>query len=185
MIAAVAAARGDRLSMHSSMATMMNMMHMDMMAMNKMGTPPRALSDKAIGRPAHSTSRGWRNTLVSGRTCGEVTPGRRHWNGRRIANNAPKRSAGTDLPFEGEIAGEHTIEATSRRVPGTLVHRTDLWDRCYEDLMTTTAVRLEQEIGRMGGTYAHVLAESIDPRHDDVSCEAWLHGRFTYMLYNA
>jgi hypothetical protein len=88
-------------------------------------------------------------------------------------------------PLNAEIAGEHTIEATSGRVPGTLVHRSDLWDRCHEDLMAQTAVRLEQEIARMGGTYAHVLAESIDPRHDDISGEAWLHGRFTYMLYTA
>jgi hypothetical protein len=88
-------------------------------------------------------------------------------------------------PLNAEIAGEHTIEATSMRVPGTIVHRSELWDQCYEDLMAKTAVRLEQEIERMGGRYAHVLAESIDPRHDDVSGEAWLHGRFNYMLYTA
>ena len=50
--------------------------------------------------------------------------------------------------------------------------------------MAHTRIRLEQEIARMGGKYAHVLAESIDPRHDDASGEAWLHGRFTYMLYS-
>ena len=88
-------------------------------------------------------------------------------------------------PLNAEIAGEHTIEATSGRVPGTLVHRSELWDRCYEDLMAQTRLRLEQEMARMGGTYAHVLAESIEPRHDDAKGEAWLHGRFTYMLYRA
>jgi hypothetical protein len=36
---------------------------------------------------------------------------------------------------------------------------------------------------RLGGHYAHVLDESIDSRHDGVTSEAWLHGRFTYMLY--
>jgi hypothetical protein len=86
-------------------------------------------------------------------------------------------------PLDAEMAGEHTIEATSERVPGTLVHRSDLWDRCYNDLMARTGVRIEQEMARMGGKYAHVLNESIDPRHDDASGEAWLHGRFTYMLY--
>ncbi len=30
---------------------------------------------------------------------------------------------------------------------------------------------------------AHILSESIDTRHDDRTGEAWLHGRFTYMLY--
>ena len=88
-------------------------------------------------------------------------------------------------PQDAEVVGEHTIEATSCRVPGTLAHRSELWDRCHEDLMAQTRVRLQQEIVRMGGKYAHVLAESIDPRHDDASGEAWLRGRFTYMLYSA
>jgi hypothetical protein len=88
-------------------------------------------------------------------------------------------------PLDSEIAGEHTVEATSERVPGTLEHRTELWDRCYKDLMTQTRTRLEQEIARMGGDYAHVFAESIDPRHDDAAGEAWLHGRFTYTLFTA
>jgi hypothetical protein len=88
-------------------------------------------------------------------------------------------------PSNAEIAGEHTIEATSARVPGTLAHRSDLWDQCYADLMAQTSVRLEQEMARLGGRYAHVLNESIDPRHDDVTGEAWLHGRFTYMMYRA
>jgi hypothetical protein len=83
------------------------------------------------------------------------------------------------------LAGEHTVEATSGRVPGTLMHRSELWDGCYADLMVQTSIRLEQEIARMGGNYAHVFAESIDPRHDDARGEAWLHGRFTYTLFTA
>jgi hypothetical protein len=43
--------------------------------------------------------------------------------------------------------------------------------------------RLEQEVARLGGHYAHVLSEAIDTHHDDATAEAWLHGRFTYMLY--
>jgi hypothetical protein len=82
-----------------------------------------------------------------------------------------------------EAVAEHTVEATSHRVPGTIVHRDELWDRCLADLMTKTQTRLEQEIVRLGGRYAHILSESIDTRHDDVAGEAWLHGRFTYMLY--
>jgi hypothetical protein len=86
-------------------------------------------------------------------------------------------------PVNAKIAGEHTIEATSIRVPGTLTHRSELWDRCYEDLMMQTRTRLQQEISRLGGTYAHVIGESIDPRRDDTKDEAWLHGTFTYVLY--
>ena len=80
-------------------------------------------------------------------------------------------------PLDAELAGEHTVEATSGRVPGTLMHRSELWDGCYADLMAQTSIRLEQEIARMGGNYAHVFAESIDPRRDDAKGEAWLKGR--------
>ena len=86
-------------------------------------------------------------------------------------------------PLNAEMVGEHTIEAISRHVPGTLAHRTELWDRCYADLMEQARVRLEQETARMGGTYAHVFGESIDTRHDEAIGDAWLHGCFTYMLY--
>lgn len=86
-------------------------------------------------------------------------------------------------PIEAEIMGEHTIEATSMRVPGTLAHGDELWIRCHDDLVTQTERRLEQEMGRLGGHYAHVLDESIDARHDESKGEAWLHGQFTYVLY--
>jgi hypothetical protein len=49
--------------------------------------------------------------------------------------------------------------------------------------MIHTGDRLRDEISRLGGRYAHVLHESIDTRHDAAAGEAWLHGRFTYMLY--
>jgi hypothetical protein len=86
-------------------------------------------------------------------------------------------------PIDAKIIAEHTLEATSARVAGTLTHRSELWDRCYQDLMARTKTRLQQEISRLGGIYAHVLSESIDPKRDDTSNEAWLHGTFTYMLY--
>jgi hypothetical protein len=38
-------------------------------------------------------------------------------------------------------------------------------------------------VTRLGGHYAHVLDESIDARRNDALGEAWLYGRFTYMLY--
>jgi hypothetical protein len=85
-------------------------------------------------------------------------------------------------PLDAEVLGEHTVEATSRRVQGTLTHSHDLWDRCYDHLMITTRTRLEQEVIRLGGHYAHVLHEAIDTRRDESTDEAWLHGRFTYVL---
>jgi hypothetical protein len=86
-------------------------------------------------------------------------------------------------PLDAEATGEHIVEATSGRVPGTIAHRDELWDRCYEDLMAQAQTRLEQEIIRLGGNFAHVLNESIDSRHDDATNESWMHGRFAYMLY--
>ena len=86
-------------------------------------------------------------------------------------------------PLSAVAIDDHTVEVTSGRVAGTLAHRDDLWDSCYVDLMSQARERLTQELARLGGHYAHVLDESIDSRHDDAKGEAWLHGRFTYMLY--
>jgi hypothetical protein len=86
-------------------------------------------------------------------------------------------------PRDAEMMGEHTVEATSFRVPGTIDHRDELWDRCYDDLMAQTNLRLKQEITRLGGHFAHILDESVDSMHDDRSGETWLHGCFSYALY--
>lgn len=86
-------------------------------------------------------------------------------------------------PADAEMIDEHTIEAESVRVPGTLAHRDEVWDTCHADLMRRTVQRLEQEISRLGGDCAHVLSESIEPKHDGATFEAWLHGRFEYALY--
>jgi hypothetical protein len=85
-------------------------------------------------------------------------------------------------PVDAEILGEHTVEATSDRIQGTLTHTHELWDHCYERLMAATRLRLEQEVARLGGDFAHIFDESIDSRRNDASDEAWLHGRFTYVL---
>lgn len=86
-------------------------------------------------------------------------------------------------PLEADLVAEHTVEANSGRVPGTLAHRDELWDRCYRELMANAEKRLVQEIARLGGDFAHVHDEAIDVKHDDAAGEAWLHGRFTYVLY--
>ena len=86
-------------------------------------------------------------------------------------------------PLAAEFMAEHTVEADSSPVAGTLAHRDELWGRCYGELMTRAEARLIQEIVRLGGDYAHVHDESIAPKHDAASGESWLHGRFTYILY--
>ncbi|MCC7416771.1 MAG: hypothetical protein IT176_06470 [Acidobacteria bacterium] len=86
-------------------------------------------------------------------------------------------------PVDAEPLSAHTIEAASGRVSGTIDHRDELWDRCYAELMANAATLLAQEVRRLGGDFAHVHDEAIDTRHDDATCEAWLRGRFSYMLY--
>jgi hypothetical protein len=86
-------------------------------------------------------------------------------------------------PVDAEMIGEHTIEANSSRVPGTIAHRDELWDQCYGQLMANAEMRVAQEVQRLGGRVAPVYDEAIDPRHDQATGEAWLHGRFGYMLY--
>src|SRR5512134_1040780 len=86
-------------------------------------------------------------------------------------------------PLETELVAEHTVEANSSRVPGTIAHRDELWNQCYQELMANAESRLVQEIARLGGHFAHVHDEEIDSRHDAATAEAWLHGRFSYMLY--
>ena len=86
-------------------------------------------------------------------------------------------------PLDGEILGEHVLEATSDRVSGSIERYGDRWDRCHAALMKHATERLTQEVARLGGRYAHVLDEHIDSKRDDVVNESWLHGRFNYVLY--
>jgi len=85
-------------------------------------------------------------------------------------------------PIAAEQRGEHVVEATSGRVQGQLTQRSDLWDRCHDDLMARLDERLRQEVARLGGHYAHVLEESIDSCRDDATGEAWLYARVRYTL---
>jgi len=86
-------------------------------------------------------------------------------------------------PPDAELIGEHVVEATSQRVSNTMVHRDELWERCYREVMAQASARINQELARLGGDYAHVLDESVDSQRNDVTREAWLHGRFNYVLY--
>jgi hypothetical protein len=86
-------------------------------------------------------------------------------------------------PLEAEPLTEHTVEAVSSRVSGKIAHRDELWHRCHAELMTAAESRLAQEVARLGGDFAHVHDEAIEPRHDDATGQGWLRGRFGYMLY--
>ena len=104
-------------------------------------------------------------------------------------NTAARENAGRSIfwhrelpPLDAMAIAEHHIEATSLRVSGALGYRDKLWLHCYRDLIAQTTARLEQEIQRLGGRYAHILDESITSHHDDASGEGWLAGRFRYTL---
>ena len=86
-------------------------------------------------------------------------------------------------PLTAEAVGEYTVEATSRRVPARFSRADEEWGLCYGDLMAKARARMEQEVLRLGGHYAHVGEERISPQHDDALGEAWLYGRFKYVLY--
>jgi len=86
-------------------------------------------------------------------------------------------------PLTAEMVGEHTIEAVSRRVPRAFARNDEEWGRCYADLMSSARTRLEQEVARLGGNYAHVRHELVEPRRDEAAGETWLYGRFEYVLY--
>jgi len=86
-------------------------------------------------------------------------------------------------PLDVQPMEEHVVEASSSRVPDTIAHREELWSRCESELMANARERLGEEVTRLGGRCAHVLDESIETRHNAGTGEAWLHGRFTYMLY--
>jgi hypothetical protein len=86
-------------------------------------------------------------------------------------------------PFDAEPMGEHTLEANSPRIPGSLGHRDEMWERCYAELMAQAGRRLEQEVLGLGGDFAHVFNESVASQRDDRTGESWLHGQFSYVLY--
>ena len=86
-------------------------------------------------------------------------------------------------PLDAQPMAEHIVEASSAHVPDTITDRDELWKRGEDELMANARERLGEEIARLGGRYAHVLDESIETRHNVSTGEAWLHGRFTYMLY--
>jgi hypothetical protein len=85
-------------------------------------------------------------------------------------------------PAAAAVVGDGEVEADSVRVPGTLVNRDHLWAQHRGELTEAARARLEQEVRRRGGRYAHVLSEAIDVKRNDATGETWLHGRFGYVM---
>jgi len=85
-------------------------------------------------------------------------------------------------PLDAEPLGEHTVEADSMHVAGGFARDSALWDRCSGDLRAQVEHRLEQEVHRLRGHYAHVLEETISSRRNDRSGEVWLRSRIKYLL---
>jgi hypothetical protein len=86
-------------------------------------------------------------------------------------------------PLDADPVREHVVEAASDHVSGHLTRHDEQWTVCYDSLMLAARERISQEVARLGGDCAHVLKETIDERHNDVVGDAWLHGRFEYMLF--
>jgi len=97
--------------------------------------------------------------------CGAQRGRRCAWSSSRLRRNSHPR------PDPDLAACERSCLPGFRRLLA-LVRRLPSWH-----------LSIGQEISQLGGRYAHVLDESIETRHDASSGEAWLHGRFTYMLY--
>jgi hypothetical protein len=85
-------------------------------------------------------------------------------------------------PLDAEPVGEQVVEADSAHVKGDLAQRDATWNQRRDDLMARLDERVRQEVARIGGDYAHVLKESIEPHRNDANGEAWLHGRLDYSV---
>src|SRR5262245_8818628 len=85
-------------------------------------------------------------------------------------------------PVDAEIVGEHTVEASSGRVPGTISHREALCDHRYQALTPQNRRRTAQESARLAKDCARIIGASRAARNDDYRSEAWLCGRFTHAL---
>lgn len=86
-------------------------------------------------------------------------------------------------PIDAQPIDEHSIEASSPRVPDTIALHDVFWGDSERLLASEVEHRLAQEVSRLGGRCAHVLDERIEVKRDPVLNEAWLHGRYTYVLY--
>ena len=86
-------------------------------------------------------------------------------------------------PLHEEVEGEHEVDAESRHVPHDLLHRSELWGRCYPSLIEEAERRIGMEVARLGGSCAHIVDEQVIARVNDAAGEFSLRGRVRFVLY--
>lgn len=86
-------------------------------------------------------------------------------------------------PLSELLEGEHEIEAESTHVHYAPGERPAMWSKCYETLQAVAETRVSQEIGRLGGSCAHIVDEQITAKTDDASAVFWLRGRYRFLMY--
>ena len=86
-------------------------------------------------------------------------------------------------PLSEMLEGEHEIETESQHVHYSVGGREAMWSACYGLLQTATEERLRQELGRLGGSCAHIVDEQVTARTDDASAMFWLRGRYRFLMY--
>ena len=72
-------------------------------------------------------------------------------------------------PLHEEVEGEHEVEAESRHVPNDLLHRSELWGRCYPSLIEEAERRIGMEVARLRGSCAHIVDEQVVVRVNDAA----------------
>lgn len=88
-------------------------------------------------------------------------------------------------PLEDTAGQEYEISANSDSIAYDYARRNELWSECRQSLNANLAHRIQQEITRMGGHCAHIIAEHITPKVDHHNQMFRLEGRYTYELYFA
>lgn len=86
-------------------------------------------------------------------------------------------------PLSEQMEGEHEVTATSERVHFSWADQNTQWKECHEQLMANGAERIRQEVNRLGGSCARVLAEEVTSQRDDATQEFWVAGRFRFLMY--
>ena len=86
-------------------------------------------------------------------------------------------------PLDADVVAEHVVEAASDKADYHFDRRDELWHDCAPSLRAHLVERLESELDRLGGAYAHVLEEDVTPHVDYANAQYWLIGRARYSLY--
>jgi len=86
-------------------------------------------------------------------------------------------------PLDADAVAEHTVDAVSDKADYHFDRRDELWHDCAPSLRAHLVERLEAELDRLGGAYAHVLEEDVTPHVDHANAQYWLIGKARYTIY--